>query len=138
MSIGGIFGGIAGTIGKVTDGIKKAYEFLTKPLSEVLAPVMTKVKDAVGGLLDKIPFGLGNFIKSFVNKFLDNALGFLSKTTLGGFGFMAKFMPTISKVAELAESVGGILSKLGNLFAPAQENAANVLAHRQAELLTTE
>ncbi|PTL79617.1 hypothetical protein [Vitiosangium sp. GDMCC 1.1324] len=131
-SIGKAIGGIARTVSKVADGIGKVTSFLQKPLDSLMAPI----KKLVGGALDKLPFGIGNFVKPFADKFLDNALSFVAGGPLGGLGFLAKAMPTISKIGDLAQTVGGIAKKVGDTFPPqGGVNLQNIFAHAQAQKL---
>lgn len=130
--IGKAIGGIARTVSKVTDTIGKVTNFLNKPLGQLMEPL----KKMVGGALDKLPFGIGNFIKPFAEKFMDKALSSVAGSTLGGLGFMAKAMPTISKIADLAEKIGGIAKKVGQALPPeGGVNLQNIFAHAQADKL---
>jgi hypothetical protein len=130
--IGKAIGGIARTVGKVADVVGKVTSFLQKPLDAIMAPI----KKVVGGVLDKLPFGIGNFVKPFVDKFLDNALSFVAGGPLGGLGLLAKAMPTIGKIADLAQTVGGIAKKVGDaLPAEGGVNLQNIFAHAHAHKL---
>jgi hypothetical protein len=131
-SIGQAVGGIARTVSKVADVVGKVTNFLQKPLDQIMAPV----KKLVGGALDKLPFGIGNFIKPFAEKFLDKALSFVAGGPLGGLGLLAKAMPTIKKLADLAETVGGIAKKVGDALPPqGGVNLQNIFAHAHAQKL---
>jgi hypothetical protein len=130
--IGKAIGGIARTVGKVADVVGKVTNFLQKPLDQIMAPV----KNLVGGALDKLPFGIGNFIKPFADKFLDKALSFVAGGPLGGLGLLTKAMPTIKKLADLAETVGGIAKKVGDALPPQGGiNLQNIFAHAHAQKL---
>lgn len=130
--IGKAIGGIARTVSKVTDAVGKVTNFLKKPLDAIMAPV----KKVVGNALDKLPFGIGNFIKPFADKFLDKAQAFVAGGPLGGLGVLAKAMPTITKIADLAETVGGIAKKLGDTFPPqGGVNLQHLFAHTHAQKL---
>jgi hypothetical protein len=130
--IGKAIGGIARTVSKVTDIVGKVTSFLQKPLDQLMAPV----KKLVGNVLDKLPFGIGNFIKPFAEKFLDNALSFVAGGPLGGLGLLTKAMPTIKKLGDLAETVGGIAKKVGDALPPQGGiNLQNIFAHAHAHKL---
>lgn len=130
--IGKAIGGIARTVGKVADVVGKVTSFIQKPLDMLMSPI----KKVVGGVLDKLPFGIGNFVKPFVNKFLDNALAFVAGGPLGGLGLLAKAMPTIGKIADLAQTVGGIAKKVGDALPPQGGiNLQNIFAHAHAQKL---
>jgi len=130
--IGKAIGGIARTVGKVADVVGKVTSFIQKPLDAIMAPV----KKLVGGALDKLPFGIGNFIKPFADKFLDKALSFVAGGPLGGLGLLSKAMPTIKKLADLAETVGGIAKKVGDALPPQGGiNLQNIFAHAHAQKL---
>ena len=134
--VGGFVGKVDNVLDKVASGVNTGVKFLTTPLNELLKPLAKKVEEKVGGLLDKLPFGLGNFVKPFVSKFIDKGLGLLSGKTLGGFSFLAKFMPTVQKLADLANTIAGVLDPVEKLFPQQQQNAANVIARRHAQLIT--
>ena len=130
--IGKAIGGIARTVGKVADVVGKVTSFIQKPLDQIMAPV----KKLVGGALDKLPFGIGNFVKPFADKFLDKALSFVAGGPLGGLGLLTKAMPTIKKLADLAETVGGIAKKVGDALPPQGGiNLQNIFAHAHAQKL---
>ncbi len=131
--IGGAIGGlakgvskVASTVGNIAGNVKN---LLSAPLSQLAAPI----KGLVGKALDKLPFGIGNMIKPFAEKFMDKGLSALSGTTLGGLGVFAKAMPTVSKIADLATKIADVANRVGQEF-PAQGklNLANIFAHAQA------
>jgi hypothetical protein len=135
----GLFGGItkaigkvANVVGKVADVVGKVTNFIQQPLSKLMEPV----KKLVGGALDKLPFGIGKFIKPFADKFLDNALSFVAGGPLGGLGVLAKAMPTIAKIGDLAKTVGDVAHKVGSVVSPeGSVNLQNIFAHAQAQKL---
>jgi hypothetical protein len=131
--IGKAIGGIAKTVGNVAGGIAKVANFIQKPLEMLTSPI----KKAVGGLLDKLPFGIGKFIKPFAEKFLDHGLGFLAGGPLGGLGVLAKAMPTIAKIGDVASKVADVANKVG-AFAENPKgllNFQNIIAHSHASKL---
>jgi hypothetical protein len=130
--IGKAIGGIARTVGKVAGAVGKIANFIQKPLDLLMSPI----KKLVGGVLDKLPFGIGKFIKPFVDKFLDHGLALLAGGPLGGLGILAKAMPTISKIADLAEKVGSVANKVGQVFPPeGKANLQNIFAFTHAQKL---
>ena len=133
--LGGItkaIGKVANVVGKVADVVGKVTNFIQQPLSKLMEPV----KKLVGGALDKLPFGIGNFIKPFANKFLDNALSFVAGGPLGGLGLLTKALPTIGKIADMAKTVGDIAHKVGSAVSPeGKVNLQNIFAHAQAQKL---
>lgn len=130
--IGGFVSKAAGVVGKVADTVGKVTDFLQKPLSKLMEPI----KGLVDKALDKLPFGIGNFIKPFADKFMDNALSTVASGPLGGLGVLAKAMPTISKIGDLAHEVSDIAGKVGGLASPqGQSNIQNIFAQAQAALL---
>ncbi|ATB29630.1 hypothetical protein [Melittangium boletus] len=132
--IGKLLGKAAGAVGKIADVVGKVTDFIQKPLSKLMEPI----KKLVGNVLDKLPFGIGNFIKPFADKFLDNALSFVAGGPLGGLGFLAKAMPTISKIGDLAQTVGGIANKVSDSISPEGNiNLQNIFAHAHAQKLLT-
>ena len=125
-------GGLARGVSKVAGVVSKVTSFLQKPLDLLMAPV----KNAIGGLLEKLPFGLGKLVAPFVDKFFDSALGFLAGGPLGGLGILAKAMPTIAKLGELATKIGGAADNVADVLAPeGKENVANIVAEAHAGLV---
>ena len=118
---------VAGTVGNIAGNVKN---LLSAPLSQLAAPI----KGLVGKALDKLPFGIGNMIKPFAEKFMDKGLSALSGTTLGGLGIFAKAMPTVSKIADLATKVADVANRVGQEFpAAGKANLANIFAHAHAQ-----
>jgi hypothetical protein len=119
-SIGKAIGGIAKTVGdvaskvgefagKVADVAGKAVKILQAP-EEALGGF---IKKAAGGLLDKLPFNLGNMIKPFANKVIDGGLALLSKSNLGSvFEFAKKLAPKVDQLANFAEAIQGAAKKV--------------------------
>ena len=126
-------GNIAGTVGNVAGGIGKVANFLKNPLETLTGPI----KNAVGGLLNKLPGGIGKMVQPFVEKFLDKGLAFLAKGPLGGLGFLAKAQPTIGKIADLAQKVGDMASKVKAFTENPMGalNFQNIIAHSHAAKL---
>lgn len=130
--LGKAIGGFASGVSKVAHKVTSVINFIKQPVDKLLAPV----KNIVGGALDKLPFGLGKIAKPFVDKFFDSAVSFLAGGPLGGLAFLAKAMPTIDKVADLAAKVGQVADTVGGFVNPqAQSNAANIFAEAQAGLI---
>ncbi len=127
--------GAAKLLSEAAQVVSKACNFLQKPLDAVLGPV----KEIVGKALDKLPFGIGNFIKPFANAFLDNALSFVAGGPLGGLGVLAKAMPTVAKLGELAQTVGNVAKGFSEAFPPeGGVNLQNIFANAHAELLRSQ
>lgn len=116
----GLFSGIGKVFSKVTSFVNKVADFVKKPLDFVMKPL----QGLVGKVLDKLPFGLGNLIKPFADKFLSSALGFLAGGPLGGlFSMISKASNVIGTVQDVLNGVNGVLNGgTQNLPAPAQEN----------------
>jgi hypothetical protein len=134
--IGKVLGGIgkvAGVVGQVAGGVGKVANFLKNPLASLTGPI----KSAVGGLLDKLPGGIGQMVKPFAEKFLDKGLAFLAKGPLGGLGFLAKAQPTIGKIADLAQKVGDLAGKVKAFSENPMGalNFQNIIAHSHAAKL---
>jgi len=135
--MGGVVKGItnfAKKVGDIAGGVaniaNKALSFIQKPLDVLTQPI----KGMVGGLLDKLPFGLGNFIKPLAEKLIDGAAGFLAGGPLGGLGILGKAAKTIGDIAKIAETVKGVADKVGALGTPpAQQNFQNLMAWSQAQ-----
>lgn len=136
----GFLSGLGKVVGNIARGVSKGAGFVTKisnflktPIDTVLAPV----KNIVGGALDKLPFGLGRIAKPFVEKFFNTAASWFAGGTLGGLGILAKAMPTVEKLADLAGKIGKAADLVGEAFPPqAQENTANIVAEAHAGLIS--
>jgi hypothetical protein len=129
-SIGKALGGFvhkATHIADVVTGIlKKPLDFVTKPLSGL-----------VGKICDKLPFGIGSFIKPYAQKFLSMGINWLAAGPLGGF------MATLQQVSGIADKVDSVLHTVdgalnggvASLPAPAKQNAQEGFAFAQAQEL---
>jgi hypothetical protein len=122
-SIAGKVGGIAGKVANIAG---KAVNFLQSPMTAITGGV----KKLAGGLLDKLPFGIGKAIKPFAEKLIDSGASFLAKGPLAGLSIFGKALPTIQKIADFASTVKGVADKVGALGnQPAQQNFQELLAH---------
>ena len=132
-AIGGIAKTVGGIAGKVADFGGKALSIIQKPMDVLTAPV----KKLAGGLLDKLPFGLGKIAKPFVEKLIDSGASFLAGGPLGGLGFLGKAAKTIQDVVKIAETVKGVADKVGAFTNNplGQANFQNIIAHAQAALI---
>jgi phage-related protein len=127
-------GNVAGKVADVAKGAtsigQKILNFVSKPMSEVLAPV----KEKVGGFLDKLPFGLGNMLKPLAEKAFDKAASWLSGPANAVAAFIGKALPTVQKVADFAEQLRAVSDKVGGLQNPiAQSNFQNQMAYAHAQ-----
>jgi hypothetical protein len=132
-ALGGIAKTVGGIAGKVADIGGKALSIIQKPLDVLTGPV----KQLAGGLLDKLPFGLGKIAKPFVDKLIDGAAGFLAGGPLGTLGTLGKVAKTVGDVVKIAETVKGVADKVG-AFANnplGQLNFQNILANAQAKFV---
>lgn len=107
--VGDVAEKIGSFAGKVANIAGKAVNILQAP-QQALSGF---IKKAAGGLLDKLPFNLGNMIKPFAEKVIDGGLSLLSKGALGSvFTFAQKLAPTVSKLADFAEAVSSAAKKV--------------------------
>jgi len=125
---------VAGKVADIAKGAtsigEKILNFVSKPMSEVLAPV----KQKVGGFLDKLPFGLGNMLKPLADKAFDKAASWLSGPANAVAGFIGKALPTVKKVADFAEQLRATSDKVGGLQNPlALHNFQNQMAFSHAQ-----
>jgi hypothetical protein len=130
-----------GNIGKAIGGfVHKATSFADKALSILKAPLdfITKpIQGLMDKVLDKLPFGLGNLVKPFADKFLSMGINWLAAGPLGGL------MSTLSTVAGVAGKVDDVLHTvdsalnggIASLPDPAKQNAQNAFAFTQAQEL---
>lgn len=136
--IGKVFDGIKNVAGKVASFAGKVADIGGKAVKILSAPqeaISGFVKKAAGGLLDKLPFGLGKIAKPFVDKLVDHGLGFLSKGPLGSmFEFAKKLAPKVDQLADFAEVVSKKAKEVQGWELPGvQENLGEVFSFAQAE-----
>jgi hypothetical protein len=136
--IGKVFSGIKNVANKVGDIAGKVAEIGGKAVKILQAPeeaIGGFVKKAAGGLLNKLPFGLGKIAEPFVNKLIDKGLDFLSKGPLGGiFEFAKKLAPKVDQLADFAEVVSKKAKQVGGFELPGvAENLQNIFARSQAD-----
>jgi hypothetical protein len=123
--LGKLAGKVSEVAGKVIDFGGKALSIIQKPLDVLTSPI----KKLAGGLLDKLPLGLGNFLKPVVEKLIDSAAGFLAGGPLGGVGILTKAAKTVGEIVKVAETVKGVADKVGALANPvAQGNFQQLVA----------
>lgn len=132
-AIGGIAKTVGGIAGKVADIGGKALSVIQKPMDLLTSPV----KKLAGGLLDKLPFGLGKIAKPFVDKLIDGGASLLAGGPLGGLGFLTKAAKTIGDIVKIAETVKGVADKVGAFTNnPAGlSNIQNIFAAAQAQFV---
>lgn len=101
-TVGDVASKVSDIAGKVANIAGKAVNILQNPEKAI----GDFVKGAAGGFLDKLPFNLGNMIKPFAEKLIDNGLSFLSKGVVGSaFEFAKKLAPKVDQLADFAEAV---------------------------------
>lgn len=110
----------------VTGILKKPLDFVMKPLTGL-----------VDKICDKLPFGIGSFVKPFAEKFLSLGVNWLAAGPLGGF--MAT-LSTVSGVADKVDAVlhtvdGAINGGVKSLPEPAKQNVQEGFAYSQAQEL---
>ncbi|XXF78038.1 hypothetical protein P2318_34075 [Myxococcaceae bacterium GXIMD 01537] len=135
--IGNAFKNVAKTVGDVAG---KVASFAGKAVKILQAPqeaISGFVKKAAGGLLDKLPFGLGKVAKPFVDKLVDHGLSFLAKGPLAGiFTAATKLAPTVKDIADIAETVSSAAKKVGAFEIPESlENAQEIFSFAHAQKL---
>ncbi|MBS2031291.1 MAG: hypothetical protein JST54_25555 [Deltaproteobacteria bacterium] len=125
-SIGKALGGVLHTVTQVADFIKKPLDMITKPLQSLIDP-----------LLDKLPFGIGSFIKPFADKFLSSAIGFLAGGPLGGLmATLTSVDGVVDKVDDVLHTVDGVVNGgISNLPQAALSNVQEGTAWSQAQSL---
>ena len=125
-SIGKALGGALDTVTKVADFIKKPLDMITQPLQNLINPI-----------LDKLPFGIGSFIKPFADQFLSSAVGFLAGGPLGGLmSTLTTVDGAVDKVDDVLHTVDGVVNGgISNLPADALSNVQNGTAFAQAQSL---
>ncbi|WP_224240626.1 hypothetical protein [Hyalangium gracile] len=129
-------GKVASTVGKIAGKVAniggKVLNIINKPMEALTSPI----KKLAGGVLDKLPFGLGKMIKPFADKFIDGAASFLSGNVLGGLGVLGKAAKTVGDVVNIAEKVKGVADKVGAFSNDAATgNWQNIIARTQAQFV---
>lgn len=129
--IGGFIHTVTGIADKVLNFVKAPIDAITKPLTGL-----------VDKLADKLPFGLGNVVKPFVDKFMGTAVAWLAGGPLGGlFAMITKIEPTVETVDNVLHAVDGALNAGGTpggvkgLPPPARDNVQNIFAYAHAQAL---
>jgi len=136
-TVGDVAGKVANVAGKVADIAGKALPILQNPEGALGG----FVKKAVGGLLDKLPFNIGNMIKPLAEKVIDGGLSLLSKSNLGVvFDFAKKLAPNVNKLADFAEAVEAGAKKVdafadGVAGQASLSNVQNIFSAAQADNL---
>jgi phage-related protein len=130
---------VSNVAGKVSDVAKgatsigeKILNFVSKPMSELAAPI----KDKVGGFLSKLPFGLGDKLKPLADKVIDKAASWLSGPANAVANIIGKALPTVKKVADWAEQLKKVSDRVGALENPiARSNMQNQFAYLQGQMV---
>ncbi len=114
--------------------VKKVTSFIQAPLDMITKPF----KSLIGKVCDKLPFGLGNLIKPFADKFLSSAVGYLAGGPLGGFlATLDKMKPTAQILGGVADCLDGSMKDgLGSLSKMPMSNIRNAFAFTQAKNLS--
>ncbi len=136
----GFFGGIGrffsravSFVGRAASIIQKGLDFIQKPINELISKPLSGL---LGKVLDKLPFGIGNLVKPLVDKFLNNALSFLAPGGVGLLGALAKAVPSLSKLTDIAKTVGDVVGGINKMGLPqAQSNITELFASAQAALI---
>jgi hypothetical protein len=120
---------------KVADVGGKVVNILSKP-EEALSGF---VKKAAGGLLDRLPFGLGNMLKPVADKLIDNGLSLLDKGPLSGvMAFAKKIAPNVKQLADFAETVSKKAQDVGAFQFPSSlSNLQEMFSSAQADALAS-
>lgn len=114
----------------------KQFPIIGKILSTTskVLKVAGDVVEPFRGSLKDIPFA-GKFLDKAATILFDKVAPFMDKSLVGNISFLAKWMPTVEKVADFVVKAGKALDHVEKLFPAQQANAANIAAHRQAEIL---
>ncbi|MDC0712180.1 hypothetical protein POL68_27180 [Stigmatella sp. ncwal1] len=127
-------GNVAGKVADVAKGVVNIGSQVLNFASKGLGALTQPIKDLAGGFLDKLPFGLGKFLKPLAEGLIDNAASFLSGPVNAGVGLLSKALPTVSKIADFASTIKGVADQVGALANPlAQQNFANTIASSHAQ-----
>jgi len=131
--LGRVFRGVTSFVSRAAGFIQKGLDFIQKPLNELISKPLSGL---LGKVLDKLPFGIGKFVKPLVDKFLNNALSFLAPGGIGILGALTKAVPSLSKLNDIAKTVGDVVGGINKLNLPqAQSNVTELFASAQAVLI---
>src|SRR5512146_655369 len=131
--LGRVFRGVTSFIGRAASIVQKGLDFIQKPLNELISKPLSGL---LGKVLDKLPFGIGKFVKPLVDKFLNNALSFLAPGGIGLLGALTNAVPSLSKLNDIAKTVGDVVGGINKLDLPqAQSNVTEIFASAQAALI---
>ena len=109
-------------IGKILSTTSKVLNVA----GDVVEPFRSSLKD--------IPFA-GKFLDKAANILFDKVAPFMDKSLVSNISFLGKHIGTIEKVADFIVKAGKALDHVAKMFPAQQANAANLAAHRQAELI---
>lgn len=131
--VGRFFSRAVGFVGRAASFVQKGLDFIQKPISELISKPLSGL---MGKVLDKLPFGIGKFVKPLVDKFLNNALSFLAPGGMGILGALTKAIPSLSKLNDMVKTVGDVVGGINKLNLPqAQSNITELVAFRQSQLI---
>ena len=130
-----LFGSIGKALGGFVDKVTHVADTVTSILKAPLDFITKPVQGLMDKVLDKLPFGIGSFVKPFADKFLSAGIGWLAAGPLGGF------MSTLSSVSGVADKIDSVLHTvdgalnggIAGLPDPAQQNVQNGAAWSQAQ-----
>lgn len=130
--IGGFFRRAVDFVGRAASVVQKGLDFLQKPMDLLTKPL----SGLVGKVLDKLPFGIGNFIKPFAEKFIQNGLGLLAPGGLGILGALTQAVPSLGKLNDLVGTVSNVVGGIQNITSPeGRANLVEMVAQRHAQLI---
>ena len=129
-AVGGLANGLSGIAGKIGSALGQVSGLVDKAMSAITGPL----KGMIGGLLDKLPFGIGQLAKPFVDKFIDNGLAMVAGGPLGGVASMLGKAGTVGKLADMVETVRTGAKTVGDI-AEGRFNAQQMAAFAQAQLM---
>lgn len=138
INVGNIVKSVTSAASKIGDIAHKVADFGGKAVKIMSNPeeaISGFVKKAAGGLLDKLPFGLGKIAKPFADKLIDHGLSLLDKGPLGSvFEFAKKLAPNVKQLADFAETVSGVAKKVGAFQLPSSvQNLQEMFSSAQAD-----
>lgn len=131
--LGRVFRRVTSFVGRAASFVQKGLDFIQKPLSSLISKPLSSL---MGKVLDKLPFGIGKFIKPFAEKFLNNALSFLAPGGIGILGALTKAIPSLSKLTDVVKGISDVVGGINKLNLPqAQSNITELVAFRQSQLI---
>lgn len=131
-SIARVGGSIFRGIGRVASFASKAMSFIKAPLNMIQKPL----QGLMDKVLDKLPFGVGKFIKPFADKFLGHALSTVLGGPLGALTSLASKIPNFDGIKKIVDTIDQVANGgIKNILPQGRANLLEMVAQQHARFL---